>query len=536
MNMDNSASPWASSSTLHPYNTGHRPSHTSPMLSSTASHDLDDEFEQPQLTLDCRRRPHSPLPPSPTISSDTQTNVAISFSAHNTTTTKRQDVRPLLNSASRFRPPSPAPRFHGFSIAPLESPLSSVSHPDQHVAINSDSTRPRTTIFASSKDLAAHYGIPQNLPPPPRPIAHRPPPPKQTKSSPPPPDFSSTLGNYLTMLAQKPTDPNAAADSVPATVTISSEMDALEKYIASPEFRNLGDSFDSPVIGEDSLFDVNAYTADFGNEPLFGDDSPYLTSPQDHFAGDDFGTSPMDTPFSEFMPTPVMAMANDFESPLITDRGFDDTSLDLFGAAPAFPTFEFNDLATAPAPKAPNTGKLWTFSPSTPALDSIEPSSTVKNRPVVPAPPAPAGPAPTRRRTAVTGTRKNLRPEALIPLDAPTQKRTYVTPSATSRKAVPAAVAKKRLHSVAFDDAEEEELGVLSPTASEAETIEYKRRQNTIAARKSRKRKLEHQQMLEDEVQTLQSEVAVWRERAMMGQEMLRSHGIMFSFDGQQQS
>ncbi|KAJ7273920.1 hypothetical protein C8J57DRAFT_1506037 [Mycena rebaudengoi] len=42
-------------------------------------------------------------------------------------------------------------------------------------------------------------------------------------------------------------------------------------------------------------------------------------------------------------------------------------------------------------------------------------------------------------------------------------------------------------------------VGELSPTAALAETIEYKRRQNTIAARKSRKRKLEHQRALEGE-------------------------------------
>ncbi|KAJ7983283.1 hypothetical protein DFH06DRAFT_941319, partial [Mycena polygramma] len=91
---------------------------------------------------------------------------------------------------------------------------------------------------------------------------------------------------------------------------------------------------------------------------------------------------------------------------------------------------------------------------------------------------------------------------ALIPLDAPTQKRTYATPSATNRKVVPDAIVKKRVHSAADDD-DLAELGVLSPTAREAETIEYKRRQNTLVARNSRKRKLEHQQALEDEVESL---------------------------------
>ncbi|KAJ7704962.1 hypothetical protein B0H17DRAFT_920886 [Mycena rosella] len=160
----------------------------------------------------------------------------------------------------------------------------------------------------------------------------------------------------------------------------------------------------------------------------------------------------------------------------------------------------------------------------TPVLESagtVFPTATAHG-PVIP-------PAP--QRASVTGTRKHLTPDSLIPLDAPTQKRTYATPSATSRKAVPAAIVKKRAHSAAFPDADDEELEALSPTASEAEIIEHKRRQNTLAARKSRKRKLEHQRGLEDAVDGLRSEVAVWRERALMAQEMLRAKGITFSFE-----
>ncbi|KAJ7745213.1 hypothetical protein DFH07DRAFT_749040 [Mycena maculata] len=504
------------------------------MLSSTAC-DHDDDFDQPKLTSDFRPRL---LVSSPTITPTNPTPVAISAPTHNTNNTKRQDV-PLLNPSASFRPPSPAPRFNGFSATSLESPLSS---PDTHVAINTDNNRPRTSqVFSSTKDLAAHYGIPQNLPPPPRPVTRRPPPPKSTT-----PDFSSMRDNYLTMLRQN----NTAA--APVTVSpgdlesnmpgdLQSSMQALQELFegippslsrrsladtaaaASPEFRNLGDDFDngfdltSPLIGADQSY------GGLESSPLFDTfDSPFLTSPYEG-SRDDFGTSPMDTPFSQFMPTPNMDMIND--SPLIDSDNYDPNA-PLFGDAFLTPDAE---VSQQQQPKLPNTDGLLTFSPSTPALDAIEPASTVfpRHGPVVP-------PSPVSRRSGVTGTRKNLKPEALIPLDAPTQKRNYRTASATSRKVVPAAF-KKRLHSAAFgDDADDEELGELSPTASEAETIEYKRRQNTLAARKSRKRKLEHQYMLEKEVEKLKSEVAVWRERAVMGQEMLRSHGIMFSFDGSQ--
>lgn len=77
-----------------------------------------------------------------------------------------------------------------------------------------------------------------------------------------------------------------------------------------------------------------------------------------------------------------------------------------------------------------------------------------------------------------------------------------MTPSATSRKEVPAGFAKKRSRSAAFadaDDDDDEQLEELPPNATEKEQIEWKRRQNTLAARKSRKRKLEYTQNLEIE-------------------------------------
>ncbi|KAJ7182175.1 hypothetical protein B0H12DRAFT_1311830 [Mycena haematopus] len=167
-------------------------------------------------------------------------------------------------------------------------------------------------------------------------------------------------------------------------------------------------------------------------------------------------------------------------------------------------------------------GRLSTYSYEVPA-DPVPKLPTVL--------PSPADAPTTRRRAAVTGTRKNLKPEALIPLEAPTQKRTYITPSATLRKAVPVVFQKKRQHSAAFggDDDDMEELGQLSPTASEAETIEYKRRQNTLAARKSRKRKLEHQRELEEQVEHLQGEVQRWKTRALTLQDTIIKSGVPFT-------
>ncbi|KAG7445554.1 uncharacterized protein BT62DRAFT_858561, partial [Guyanagaster necrorhizus] len=130
------------------------------------------------------------------------------------------------------------------------------------------------------------------------------------------------------------------------------------------------------------------------------------------------------------------------------------------------------------------------------------------------------------RKSWATGTRKNITPETMVPLDAPTQARRYVLPSATSRKEVPATFAKKRSRSTALGDEEEDELDPPPPDATDRELIEYKRRQNTLAARKSRKRKLEHQQQLEERVEMLTLEVEQWRTKAEIYQSILLSHNI----------
>ncbi|KAJ7095977.1 hypothetical protein B0H15DRAFT_774444 [Mycena belliarum] len=303
------------------------------------------------------------------------------------------------------------------------------------------------------------------------------------------------LGDWLGTSSPSPRRPVAAAYPTPA---------------ASPEFRSYGDSFDdaSPLVADDLSF------GDYAAEPLFGGEE-YFTSPLFDDLNDFAETSPMDTPFSEFLETPLMRDEHDFSgnSPLIAAG-------DLFGGT-------LDDPAPIEKPVAQEKHQLWTMS-GTPVIEpagNVFPAPTTKS--VVPDAPR----YPMRERPSVNGTRKHLTPDALIPLDAPTQKRNYMTPSATSRKVITSAIAKKRAHSEAFADADEEELAALSPTASEAERIEHKRRQNTIAARRSRKRKLAHKLDLEGTVADLQADVARWRERALMAQDMLRVQGVTFSFE-----
>ncbi|KAJ6622542.1 hypothetical protein B0H10DRAFT_2013171 [Mycena sp. CBHHK59/15] len=486
----------------------------SPMFpASAAADDLD--FDR-QLTKDFRPRPHSPVSPSPTITYAPPPRVAISVPVHNNTTSQRQDVHSVLNSSASFRPPSPAPRFHGFSHSPLESPLSSFAPDPHHVSINTDSPRLRTSqVFSSAQDLAAHYGIPQNLPPPPRPLPRNTISKPNSNPTPPPPAFSAICSNYLNMLSTPTDTPTAAADTAtiaPGELSNGAAMscEAFEELLASPEFTTMGDNFDSSPLFED------AHT--------FGSMDAYLTSPMPTPLHDFDDGSPEDSPYSDFLTTPVLPEASDSDmltGALVDDLGYGDMS--LFGGLAAFPTYE----VTAPALSRAAVHHL----PGTPSFDTIDPTTTVFPKQTPGASSSNSSPSTgstLRRRNMATGTRRNLKPESLIPVDAPTQKRTYVMPSATSRKAVPAVFAsKKRAHSVAFGG-DDEELGELSPTASEQETIEFKRRQNTLAARKSRKRKLEHQQMLEEEVAHLKCEVERWRTRAEMGQQLLQSHGVPF--------
>ena len=121
----------------------------------------------------------------------------------------------------------------------------------------------------------------------------------------------------------------------------------------------------------------------------------------------------------------------------------------------------------------------------------------------------------------------------MVPVDAPTQTRKYSAPSATSRKEIPASFARKRSRTAAFGTpggSSSAEL-VDSPTMLDVDDadmaeIEAKRRQNTLAARKSRLRKLETQRQLEHDCDVAQRQAQFYREQAEKYYEILRSHNI----------
>ncbi|CED82998.1 Basic-leucine zipper domain [Phaffia rhodozyma] len=236
----------------------------------------------------------------------------------------------------------------------------------------------------------------------------------------------------------------------------------------------------------------------------------------------------------------------------------------LFGDLPLFPTSKSStsNAVASVTPAAPAAPVVATVATSTPhpspslSLPSVLPPSLTIS-PEACSPPLPSTHAPSqtpplglvrqnsspfpsrtisaaprpapRRSSAPTGHRKGIQADQLLDLDAPIQERTYAGPSATSKRRIPAAFEarqagksgnkKKRVSTDATPDASSAStsstpvLSLMSiPGEDEplpenlANSIEFKRRQNTLAARRSRIRKLEHVKTLENKVEVLEGE------------------------------
>ena len=139
-------------------------------------------------------------------------------------------------------------------------------------------------------------------------------------------------------------------------------------------------------------------------------------------------------------------------------------------------------------------------------------------------------PSPISPRTSqlvVRGTGRARRsPDHLIGLDAPVQPRNYTSPSSTSRKDIPSYFLKKRGQIQKSEDEDDELTEELPSNATDQERIEFRRQRNTLAARRSRRRKMEYQQQLEENVEHLKIERQKWKTRAEMLRQLIRSKGI----------
>jgi len=240
----------------------------------------------------------------------------------------------------------------------------------------------------------------------------------------------------------------------------------------------------------------------------------------DIFDPSDFLTSPV-SPWDELLTTPAMdadaGMTPDiYTSPALMSFGDDfDNMPSLFGST----AYDGYDKAIVGSSLPPSDLPLpdvdmYTISPGTPAIDSISLQASplhIDNSSVLQ----------TSRKNVPTGTRKNITPQSLVPFDAPIQSRKYRLPSSTSRKELPATFARKRARTQ--DPGEDD--GEPGPTLSEEDAIKNKRLQNTLAARRSRKRKLEYQRELEDAIEDERKEKEMWRARALVLEALLHDKG-----------
>jgi hypothetical protein len=400
-----------------------------------------------------------------------------------------QDVHFVNPSTSSVR--SPAISVIGPST-PLETAVSSFTPPLTQNDLKHPIRRPRT-FFQSSSDLAAHYGIPQRLPPVPSTSSRQQPVPPSSKEQTDLADFLTLSQNYINMLSNKDSDP-VTTYPVP---TIQPPITPME--------------LNAPVVSPAEADTFDQLAALIVASPEFRQYSDFMTSPMMPDLAQDSGISPEETPFEDFLNTPLIDDDDYITSPML----------------PLFPDFEEPSKAEESFPKqqypAPLLAAPYTISPTSPSIDTFDsfphPSPSLQDT-------APA----LRRVSKATGIRKGITVDALLDESAPTQSRKYVTPSATSKKEIPATFARKRSRSVAFGDADEEdELGDDLPlNESEKHLIEQKRLKNTLAARKSRRRKLEQYQNMEksrDEERELKQ---VWKERALILLQTVRKQGANY--------
>jgi len=260
-----------------------------------------------------------------------------------------------------------------------------------------------------------------------------------------------------------------SADDAAAAQAIASALSA------SPDLFNPSDFLTSPVSPWDDLLTTPALDADVGMTPDIYSTSPALMS-----FGDDFDNMP---------------------------SLFGNTAYDGYDKAIVGSSLSPSDL---PLPDV----DMYTISPGTPTIDSLSLQASPLHM-------DDSSVLQTRRKNVPTGTRKNITPQSLVPFDAPIQTRKYRLPSTTSRKELPATFARKR----ARTQGPGEDDGEPGPSLSEEDAIKAKRLQNTLAARRSRKRKLEYQRELEEAIEEERKEKEVWRARALVLEALLRDKG-----------
>ncbi|KAG8725782.1 hypothetical protein FRC12_024038 [Ceratobasidium sp. 428] len=332
------------------------------------------------------------------------------------------------------------------------------------------------------------------------------------------------------MISQPPTQTDAVAPVETHPIMTDQELAKLIQSVAqpSPATETMNPTpFSTPAMSD---FDSMQHMADF--ETMRSLDE-FLASPE--FASPLWEDTPSLSDASPF--TPSSSSARHQTSPALIDYG--DTSsgsVPLFGPSPVVvgtPNLDGLHLASG------NLGHLNLDhllpmnqeSPTSPAMDtqalfSPQASPLFPSENSVPSRPAAGGHRsvsdPVGKRVQPTGHRKNLAPEQLLPVDAPTQTRNYYGPSATSRKVLPAGFEERRAKIVAKRRRGVETAVEMTEEEILNAAVEDKRRANTVAARRSRQRKLEHVKGLEEELAAANEAMELWKARAIAAEGMLK--------------
>ncbi|KAG9094829.1 hypothetical protein FRC06_010441 [Ceratobasidium sp. 370] len=481
-----------------------------------------------------RRPPALPA----TSNLDASSPTAISRFDNNTPSETRHHVDPDL---SALYSPTSAPNS---SFVPLFDPSYAPPPFDprparpNHYALATQPQRLRTS--PPSVNYGPNLSIPTNLPPTPRTTSRHTPrsPDKHTFAvprvpapKPPPattqnqtgfaPDF---LQNYLDMISTQ-TDAVAPVDNT-MTDYDSHELAKLIQSVAQPTAPVAGANptpFSTPILGDyetmrslEELLTSPEFTSPLWEDtPSLSDASPFTPSS----SSIRHQTSPPLIDYSDSTSGGVPL----FGTPVVVVGTPNLDSLQLQSGSLGFQNLDHLLSMPNESPISPAMDTQTLFSPqSSPLFDAEH---------TVPAPARPAGAGqrsvsdPVTKRVTPTGHRKNLSPEQLLPVDAPTQQRNYYGPSATSRKVLPSGFEDRRAKIVA-KRRRGVESGVVEMTEEEIlhAAVEDKRRANTVAARRSRQRKLEHVKNLEQELEETKKAMELWKERAIAAENMLKQY------------
>lgn len=292
-------------------------------------------------------------------------------------------------------------------------------------------------------------------------------------------NYFSLRDSYLEMISKDNNDQSTHMDTAgPALIpppAVDVPMAATAVAESSPFLADMG----MPVGDEAFRELIELLTPDWTPQLAGGagvNDSPPEETPLFTPNLDMFGT-----PFVDSWTSPALGDADSFDAypPLFNDA--------LTGYADPSQLSKKNNNSDNEQPMTIDQAQLLTM-PSTPALG---PRASLP----------PAG-RPTAGNKAANGFRKGSNPATMVPIDAPTQPRTYLAASKTSRKELPAAFqgkAKKRQR--------EESLDVDEVPDDIQDQIAAKRRLNTLAARRSRARKAQTAMEMEGRIADLSTQV-----------------------------